>query len=76
MFAAPKENAKYFKALMLPDYDYITEKDRTVLFNKKVWKNTLGPSKSYDGWNFGYQCFNGQGTYTNPYVVPLANGLP
>ena len=76
MFASPKENAKYYKALMLPDYDYITEKDRTILFNKKTWKATLGTSKSYDGWNFGYQCFNSNilKTFVNPYLAPNAQG--
>lgn len=71
MFAAPTANAKYYKAMMLPDYDYITEKDRTVLFNKKLHKNALGRNtKAYDGWNFGYQCFNAQVTFVNPYVLP------
>jgi hypothetical protein len=70
MFAAPTTNAKYYKAMMLPDYDYITKKDRTVVFNKSAWKTPLGPSKGYDGWNFGYQCFNAAVTFVNPYLLP------
>ena len=67
------QNAKYMKAMMLPDYDYITDKDRSQVFDKKTWKTALGPTKSYDGWNFGYQCFNSIAEVQNPYTYPASS---
>jgi hypothetical protein len=60
--------APFYKAMLLPDYDYITDKDRTIVFDKKANEAALGPSKDYDGWNFGYQCFNGLSTISDPYT--------
>jgi len=65
---AGKEKAKFMSAMMLPDYDYITDTDRSVLFDKKVHKVALGDKKDYDGWNFGYQCFNSMTLVSMPYT--------
>jgi hypothetical protein len=64
---AGAQKAKFMSAMLLPDYDYITDTDRSQLFDKKLWKASLGEKKTYDGWNFGYQCFNSLAMVTVPY---------
>ena len=52
---AGKYKANYMSAMMIPDYEYIIKKNRNIVVDlKKKYKSTLGSSKDFDGWNFGF----------------------
>lgn len=59
--------SKFMKAMLVPDYNYILGTDKTIKFNKKTHKLALGSKKDYDGWNFGFQCFESISEINNPY---------
>lgn len=71
---AGKNKANFMSAMLVPDYDYIIKKDRKIVTDlMKKYKKNLGPSKDFDGWNWGYQCMPAQTIITNPYTNQFQN---
>jgi hypothetical protein len=75
-FWAQSEWAPFYKAMIIPPYQYLIDENRaSFTFDKsKSVKDILG--KKTEGWNLGYQCMAGIGVYRNQLGSMTINSQP